>query len=276
MSIQVSLIISTYGRYDEVELLLESLKKQDCGFDIFEAIIIDQNDVIDLTPLVKKYENKFNLIHYKADFKGLSKSKNKGIDMAKGQILTFPDDDCTFYEDTISKALQFFAVNPDAEVVYGSVFDRITNKNVMRNWSKESKKLNVYNFSLRYSAITCFTKMKTKFDENLGVGSKISSGEELDYIIRVLESKEVYYFPHIQVWHPELSVSTMSNEKIRNYAYGYGYAMRKNLNFGVLIIFLFSLSYRIAMLLLKLFSKERLQNYLAVKGRFEGFLKMEY
>lgn len=272
---QVSLVVSTYGRYDELGLLFKSLITQDCGVDAFEVIVIDQNDVIDLSPLVKEYVNRFKLIHFKTADKGLSKAKNKGMELANAPIVTFPDDDCVFYDDTISTAIDFLNSNPDIQVVYGSVYDRVNDKNVMRNWSKKPVGLNMFNFSLKYSAITCFARTKIKFDENLGAGCKIASGEELDYVIRAIKECEVYYFPSIQVWHPELNVETMSAEKVRNYAYGYGYTMRKNFSFSVLIVFLLSFFYRMTILLKEAFAEGKKKNFLAVKGRLEGFFQLD-
>lgn len=276
MNIKISLIISTYGRFKEVEDLLESLVNQDCDFKLFEIIIVDQNDVINLDSLISKYANKFNLTHFKADFKGLSKAKNKGIDLAKGDIITFPDDDCTFYPDTISNVLKFFELNSNIDVVYGAVFERSTNTNVMRNWPKKQKKLNLFNFSVRYSAITCFTKIKIKFNENYGVGSKISSGEELDYVIRAIKKYNVAYSPIIQVWHPKLDVLSMNNQKVYNYAYGYAAIMRKNCNVIIGSVFIASLSFQFVRYILNFLSiDQRIKYSLAIKGRIHGFLLLK-
>jgi glycosyltransferase involved in cell wall biosynthesis len=276
MKLNISLIVSTYGRYTELELLFESFLNQDCDHDIFEVIVIDQNDIINLDTLVKNYKSKINITHYKTNVKGLSKAKNKGIELAKGSILTFPDDDCTFYPDTISKMINFFSKNPEVDVVYGSVFDRENNKDIMRNWSKYQIKLNLMNYSLNYSAITCFTKLKIRFDENYGVGSKISSGEELDYVIRAIAGKHnVVYSPRIQVWHPELNVESMNNTKVYNYAYGYAAIMRKNCNIPLFLVFITSLSYQLTRFMLSLFTKNREKYFLAVKGRLNGFLLLD-
>lgn len=276
MKLNISLIVATYGRYNELESLLKSLIKQDCDFKLFEVIIVDQNDTINLDPIVNKYCDKINVVHYKTSVKGLSKAKNKGIDLAKGSIITFPDDDCTFYPDTISKTINFFSKNPEVDVVYGSVFDRENNKDIMRNWSKYQIKLNLMNYSLNYSAITCFTKLKIRFDENYGVGSKISSGEELDYVIRAIAGKyNVVYSPRIQVWHPELNVELMNNAKIYNYAYGYAAIMRKNCNIPLLLVFITSLSYQLTRFMFSLFTKNREKYFLAIKGRINGFLLLK-
>ncbi|MDM1295947.1 glycosyltransferase family 2 protein [Sphingobacterium sp. N143] len=272
MKLQISLVVSTYGRYEEVELLLESLILQDCNRAVFEVIIVDQNDKIDLSPLIIAYEGKLQLVYYKTTEKGLSKAKNKGIELAQGTIITFPDDDCKFYPDTISSALRFFEKNPDVDVMYGSVYDRNRNKGIMRNWSKSELKLNLFNFSLNYSAISCFTKIRLKFNEDFGVGSKISCGEELDYAIRAIQQKNnVVYSPDTQVWHPELNVMTMDKKKAFGYAYGYGAIMRKNLNLTLLIIFISSMGYQIIRFVLYFFTENRTKFLNAINGRFRGF-----
>ncbi|ETZ24513.1 glycosyltransferase family 2 protein [Pedobacter sp. V48] len=275
MSIEISLIVSTYGRYHELDLLLESFSQQDVSPDIFEVIIIDQNDELNLQPLILKYNELININHCKVSVKGLSKAKNKGVDLAKGRILTFPDDDCKFYPNTISAALGYLAANPSVDVAYGKVFDRVTGLNVMRNWSNDENKLSLLNFSLNYSAITCFTRLKIKFDENYGVGSPIASGEELDYVIRAIESGfQVVYTPIIEVWHPELNVMSMTSKKAYNYAYGYGAIMRKNLNLPIFFIFGISLCYQGIRFLLSIFSKDSSKYLMAIKGRIYGFLKI--
>ncbi|WP_400262016.1 glycosyltransferase family A protein [Sphingobacterium sp. SG20118] len=178
MKLKISVIVSTYGRCEELDILLDSLSKQDCDIDFFEVIVVDQNDMINLSPLIASYQNKLNLVHFKSTVKGLSKAKNKGIELAKAQILTFPDDDCTFYPNTISSALDFLNKNPSVDVLYGRIFDRSANKNIMLNWSTKEVRLNLFNYTFNYSAISCFTRLKMKFDENFGVGAEIGLGEE--------------------------------------------------------------------------------------------------
>ena len=277
MKLNVSLVVATYGRYDELELLFESFVNQDCNLDIFEVIVIDQNDTIDLDPIVNKYCDKINVVHYKTSVKGLSKAKNKGIDLAKGSIITFSDDDCTFYPDTISRALTYFEENKNVDIVYGRLYDRKNDKCIMRVWSNKDLELNKFNFHLNYSAVTCFTKIKSlRFNERFGVGSVIGLGEELDYVMQSLNlGYNVYYSPKIDIWHPELNVSVMSNEKVYKYAYGYGAVFRKNMDKNFAVIFAMSISYQLARFFLstiKFDFKNVYKMYLGFKGRIFGFL----
>lgn len=278
MSPIVSLIISTYGRFDEVNLLLESLVVQDCGSDVFEVIIVDQNDIIELDSLVVKFCDKLNITHYKSDVKGLSKAKNKGICLSRGSILTFSDDDCTFYPNTISSAITYFESNTNVDIVYGRLYDLENNKSIMRKWSSKELSLTKFNFHLNYSAVTCFTKVKSlHFNERFGVGSEIGLGEELDYVMQsLILGYKVHYSPKIDIWHPELNVSVMPNEKVYKYAYGYGAVFRKNFDKNFAIIFLMSLIYQLIRLFLNFFKfdfKNMYKMYLGIKGRLIGFIK---
>ena len=50
-----NLIVATYGRYKEVDRLLDSFTRLEYNLDLVEIYIVDQNDKIDLCPIIKKY-----------------------------------------------------------------------------------------------------------------------------------------------------------------------------------------------------------------------------
>ena len=58
----ISLIVPTYGRYIEIEKLLHSLSKQTYPLEKIEVIIVDQNDLIDLAPVINKYSSELNIM----------------------------------------------------------------------------------------------------------------------------------------------------------------------------------------------------------------------
>lgn len=276
MSKQISLVIPTYGRYDEVKELLRSLEIQDCGENHFEVIIVDQNDVIDLTPLVELFSDKLNLIHCKTPEKGIAKAKNKGLQIASAPIVTFPDDDCTYYQDTITNALNYLDSHPEIDIVYGRLYNRKTLKNIMRKWPTGSKRINVFNFHYTYSAITAFIRRNDiVFDANFGVGSSYGIGEELDYLLQTLERKLVsVYTPSIDICHPELNPEVMNEEKVYYYAKGYGAICKKHLSFIIFFTFLMSIFFQFLQIVkfLLLFKKKlAYKRWLALKGRIVGF-----
>ena len=276
MSKQISLIIPTYGRYSEVEKLLKTLTEQNCSKDDFEVIIVDQNDKIDLTPVANKYAGGLDLIHCKIPVKGIANAKNKGLELSTAPIVTFPDDDCTYYPDTITSALRFLELNPDVDVAYGRLYDRDTKENIMRDWPKNGKTVTIFNFHYTYSAVTAFIrKNDIRFDTDFGVGSSYGIGEELDYLLQTFKLKfNSYYTPAIDIWHPKLNPDVMTPEKVYYYATGYGAICKKHLSPVMFFTFLMSNFFQILQMtkaLLLFNTPLAKKRWLAFKGRIVGF-----
>ena len=274
----ISLIIPTYGRFEEINRLLESIAKQDYALEKIEVIIVDQNESIDLLPLIQQFLPKLHIIHHKTAVKGIAAAKNTGIRLSKAPIVTFPDDDCYYYEDTVSKALLFFKKYSDTDVIYGRVYNRSSNENIMRKWPDKNIQLNLYNFHLNYSAITCFSKHKEIFfDERFGAGSGYASGEELDYVVYALKKKyKIIYTNTVDIWHPKLDLDIMPLNKIYGYARGYGAICRKHTNFPMLFLFIKSFAFQVILIFKYglLFQKQKtIKHYYAARGRLNGFIQ---
>ena len=219
----VSLVVATYGRRSEVENLLRSLLQQDYPRKNFETILVDQNVEIDLAPIVRRYENELTIKHLKSPIRSASVSRNIGIDHSEGEIIGFPDDDCTYYPDTISSAAKYFRCNPGVELVTGRLFDRQRGKTIYRRWPLQAKSLNRWNALFLYSAVTMFSRVKlARFDCRLGPGSLFPAYEDADYVYSAVASgHSVVYTPTIEVWHPPATPKDVSDEKVLEYGLGF-------------------------------------------------------
>ncbi|MGL4997882.1 MAG: glycosyltransferase, partial [Cetobacterium sp.] len=96
-----SMILATKNREKEVDEFLDSIKKSDYNLEKVEVIIIDQNQEIDLTSIINKYEENFDIIYIKSKLNGVSKNRNLGIKISRGKIISFPDDDCQYLNNTL-------------------------------------------------------------------------------------------------------------------------------------------------------------------------------
>ncbi|WP_457618562.1 glycosyltransferase family A protein [Lutibacter sp.] len=242
-----TLIMATCGRKKEVRNFLISLSKQTFDLNKVELIIVDQNDKIQLGDIVAEFYEKMNLVHIKSDVKGLSINRNKGLDVARGKIVAFPDDDCTYYEDTLQSVFNFFEKSPETALVLGKIYDRDKKKNIIRNWKDESFRVTKWNFFKNYSSITIFSKnLKLKFEEKFGQGQYFGSYEDADYVYQSLMLKtETKFSPNIQVLHPELNKNVMTPEKIESYGLGLGAFVKKHKSFPIYLIFFQVLAYHI-------------------------------
>ena len=103
-----SLIVCTLGRYEELDQLFESLRKQ--TYSDFEVILVDQNDKDYLNEIINEYSNEFDIRHIFSE-KGLSRARNIGLKYVSGQIVAFPDDDCWYPIDLLERVNNFFQDN---------------------------------------------------------------------------------------------------------------------------------------------------------------------
>lgn len=237
-----SLIVATYGRIGEIERFLRSIQEQDFDLAKVEVIIVDQNDVIDLSDIIGKYVSYFRILHIKTGVKGTSHGRNLGIDAAQGDIIAFPDDDCTYYSDTLKQVQKIFKDCSGIDCMSGRIYDREKQENILRDWGKIPHYITWKNFYYNSSAITKFVRgdiaCRHRFCESLGPGTTFGSCEDPDYIVGLLrESCKIFYTPNIEVWHPKETIDELSESKIERYGIGFGGFCRKNLNLYIFLLF---------------------------------------
>lgn len=244
--IEFSLILATYGRSKEVYEFIDSLISQKICKQSFELIIVDQNDEIDISDVQYKY-NTINIIYVKSQIRGLSRNRNLGLTYASGKYIAFPDDDCTYYPDTLSNAIALFNERKNVDVFLGAIYDVESGVDILRQWPISDVEINKINFYKLVSSITIFSKKVDKlFDENLGAGSLYGSNEDVDYIYSCLRlNLKVSYTKSIKVWHPEQRFTNINSEKVYSYGVGFGAFVAKYKSielfmlFGIAILFHF-------------------------------------
>jgi glycosyltransferase involved in cell wall biosynthesis len=225
----ISIIIPTYGRITELNLLLQSIYNSNINIEDFEILIIDQNSGNFLSDLLINYRNKFNLRYFNVEFKGLSKAKNFGVNMANGKYVCFPDDDCKFFPETISNAIELLR-NQNAEIIFGKCIDEYGDDSVIK-FKKTSQYLSLKNLNGRFVEATLFAEKNVfnnfKFDESLGAGCFHGAEEGFDWLYRVLKSSnfKIIYDPRILFYHPQVIVTKGDLSSIRRvFTYRCGYA----------------------------------------------------
>ena len=265
-----SLICATYGRREELVVLLDSILKQTIGIAEIEVIIVDQNKGKFLTDILSKY-TQLNIKHIKAE-KGLSHSRNIGIGLATGEIVAFPDDDCSYLPETLEKVYTLFAAG-ESDVVIGKIVDPEGN-DIFRKWPRRRERIREYNYLRCCSSITLFVnRMRIiYFDERFGAGQKYGSSEDCDFVFGLIKSRRnIDYNPSILVCHPNEKIYQMPYRKIVQYGLGFGAFIRKNksiINYIYFILICFRLIIRT--LLAK--GVDRRKMLISLSFRVRGFL----
>ncbi len=128
----VSVIITTYRRYDNIEKIIFKLLQNYLNFKHFEILICDSfliNYPNKIKSLINKYPN-LNIRYFNIDKNVHSIKRNIGIENSNGEILIFLDDDCypekNFVKDfyKLIKKIKYQKVILSGSVKYENLSDK--------------------------------------------------------------------------------------------------------------------------------------------------------
>ncbi|MFN2119332.1 MAG: glycosyltransferase family 2 protein, partial [Anaerolineales bacterium] len=101
----VSLVLGTKGRTAELSRFLDSVAVQTHA--PLEVILVDQNADDRLRPILAAFPQ-MPLTRLMCE-PGLSRARNMGLAVAKGDVVGFPDDDCWYPPDSLEKVVNCLA-----------------------------------------------------------------------------------------------------------------------------------------------------------------------
>ena len=151
---------------------------------------------------IEEYKN-FTIYSYNEI--GVSNSRNRALEKAKGDIVLFCDDDVVYNKDYEKKIIEEFENNSNADVIMFNMYS----PNRKQRWIKKRKRLHIYNV-LNYATynIACRRDRieNLKFNTNFGPNAKYNNGSDTMFIIDVLKNKLKIYSSSINlgtVYHHE-------------------------------------------------------------------------
>ncbi len=116
--VRISIITPSFNQDQFIEETILSVKNQD--YKNIEHIIIDGNSTDKTLDILKKYDR--NLVWLSEQDNGQSEAINKGIEMAKGELIGWLNsDDVYLFNNIISEVVNFFNRNSDVDVVFGDL-----------------------------------------------------------------------------------------------------------------------------------------------------------
>ncbi len=233
---RVSMVMSTLGRLDEVRNFLETLtvgRNQEV-----EVIIVDENDIIDLSPVINSQEWPFKVIHKKVPgVKGSSRGRNIGIALATGDVICFPDDDCIYPSRLLDNVIRTFA-EQDADIVCGRPSDQ-HGRSINGRFATTSRWVRKEAVFMTQTEWLIFFRREALatldgFDEDIGLGASTpwQSAEGQDLTLKALEGgQRVYYDPALIGHHPQYNIinpDALMLNRARKYGRGMGYVLGKH------------------------------------------------
>lgn len=276
--IKFSLVVPTLGRTTELSDLLDSLNNQ--TYKNFEVIVVDQNIDNRLDEILKIYSNVLNLVRIKCVSIGASHARNVGLELAKGEIVTFPDDDCEYPNRLLQDVYERFSANDVSGITFSSC--ERNGSGSMARFSKKMQyihKFNVFNTSVEYTIfIYRHCLVGIRFDENFGVGSPtmLWSDEGPDFLLKLLDAGRVLlYIPDLCIYHQNPVKLYDEKSFLRSYRYGCGRGgfLRKN-NYPIWFVFYVWLLYVVGVFI-GIFQgniNKSMYYYCGLKGRIKGYL----
>jgi glycosyltransferase involved in cell wall biosynthesis len=184
------LVVATIDRVDELGPLLDSLERQ--THTDFRVLVVDQNDDDRVEHLLASHASlRIELLRAE---RGLSRARNEALTHLQADVVAFPDDDCIYADDLLERVAA--RLEPGLDGVTGRE----------PSWATQAAVLTRDNVWNRAISFTIFLRRELvervgAFDERLGLPS--SSGEEIDYLIRALDTgARIEYDPTLVVMHP--------------------------------------------------------------------------
>lgn len=99
---KISVIIPVYNQSDTIEKAIISVLEQE--WNNIELIVVDDGSTDDLDDIIK---SKKNLIYLKQSHQGVSAARNRGIEHATGEYITFLDADDTWPKNRLQHLFPF-------------------------------------------------------------------------------------------------------------------------------------------------------------------------
>jgi glycosyltransferase involved in cell wall biosynthesis len=198
------LVVATLGeRPDTFDRLLESLAAQ--TYAHYRLVVVEQGDGRAVAEALAA-RPALAATHLRAA-RGLARARNVALEHLEGDLVAFPDDDCTYVPDLLERVAARFAQEPGLQGLTGRTAD--SDGTASPRWGAEPTVLQRHTVWHGGNSASTFLRATLvrgvgDFDERLGLGSGTpwESGEEIDYLVRALAlGARIEYDPSLVVTH---------------------------------------------------------------------------
>jgi glycosyltransferase involved in cell wall biosynthesis len=111
---QVSVIIPTYNRAHLVGEAIESVLSQ--TYEDLELIVVDDGSEDETRKIVSSYSSQITYLHQEQE--GVSAARNRGIEQAQGEYLSFLDSDDLWLKEKLYLQMEYLTSHPEILICY--------------------------------------------------------------------------------------------------------------------------------------------------------------
>jgi len=201
---RLDLVVATVDRTEPLDELLASLEAQ--THQGFRVVLVDQNADDRVLRTLERRPG-VSVLHLRSA-RGLSRARNAGLEHVEASLVGFPDDDCVYAPDLLERVARRFTADPGLGGVCGRA--AAADGRSAGRWPSEPAPITTDTVWHTVISHTIFLRRAIAarvgpFDEGLGLGAgtRWSSGEEIDYVVRALRTgARIEYDPSLVVRHP--------------------------------------------------------------------------
>ncbi len=253
----VSVVIPTHNRPQQVVALVHSILASDYPLDRYEIIVVDNAPSTgDTSDLIAQTFGRFAQVRYaREDRPGSSNARNRGLALARGEIVVFADDDELVDSHWLAEMARGFDAGKDVACVTGLVVS-MEAETLAQGWfeqfggyCKEGVSRRMFNlanhraknplYPYNVGSFGAGGSMAFRrsillgmggFDLALGPATPTMGGEDVDAMLRViLNGHTLLYQPTAIVRHPPHRRYAQLRKQIKGYGVGLAACLFKTL-----------------------------------------------
>lgn len=120
----ISVVVCTRNRAELLRSCLQSLIAQDLGQETLETIVVDDGSTDSTEEVVKQVSATGAPIRYfRQEHAGVNAARNAGIELARGEVIAFLDDDEAAPPDHLRRVVEILAARPSTAGVGGPLVE---------------------------------------------------------------------------------------------------------------------------------------------------------
>ncbi|EHQ07514.1 glycosyltransferase family 2 protein [Leptonema illini] len=211
---KISVITVCFNSAATIRSCIESVLSQQ-GIDLDYVVIDGASE--DATPdIVRSYGNRISTFVSEPD-KGIYNAMNKGLHLAKGDIVAILNSDDYYARPAIlHDVAEAFRLNPDVDIVYGDLeyVDAVNTDHVVRRWISSAFKPGSFKRGWHPPHPSFFVRRSVYercglFDEELRIAA------DYEFMLRLMEKERLnsLYLPGVKV---KMRTGGASNRSLKN------------------------------------------------------------
>lgn len=183
----ISIVVPTYNRVDSLRRSIDSVLNQ--SFDDFELIIVDDGSSDKTLDLIKSYDDDRIIPVQHEKNRGANAARNTGVNIAKGEYISFLDSDDVFHENHLKRVLATLkdcsnqcigAFTGFVKIADGGIVDvsHADDDEVTREFVVDGNSI---------GSLSCVTFHSSVFQSVGLFDVELESAQDIDFYLRVLE-----------------------------------------------------------------------------------------